>query len=177
MRESVETFSTAGPLGGYVYFAKTASPLIVDVKATSPTPGVVDVRVLLQDGELPGEEILNKVSEILSAAKVRPLTDNVQVKAPEAVSYDIDFTYYTTSGGALSDSAAAANVAAAVAAYKEWQAGKMGRDIDPSELIYRIKQTGVKRVEVRSPVFTVVADNAVAQCGETAIVNGGAESE
>ena len=177
MRESVETFSTAGPLGGYVYFAKTASPLIVDVKATSPTPGVVDVRVLLQDGELPGEEILNKVSEILSAAQVRPLTDNVQVKAPEAVSYDIDFTYYTTSGGALSDSAAAANVAAAVAAYKEWQAGKMGRDIDPSELIYRIKQTGVKRVEVRSPVFTVVADNAVAQCGETAIVNGGAESE
>lgn len=177
MRESVETFSTAGPMGGYVYFAKTASPLIVDVKATSPTPGVVDVRVLLQDGELPGEEILNKVSEILSAAKVRPLTDNVQVKAPEAVSYDIDFTYYTTSGGALSDSAAAANVAAAVAAYKEWQAGKMGRDIDPSELIYRIKQTGVKRVEVRSPVFTVVADNAVAQCGETAIVNGGAESE
>ena len=77
----------------------------------------------------------------------------------------------------MSDSAAAANVAAAVAAYKEWQAGKMGRDIDPSELIYRIKQTGVKRVEVRSPVFTVVADNAVAQCGETAIVNGGAESE
>ena len=177
MRESVETFSTAGPMGGYVYFAKTASPLIVDVKATSPTPGVVDVRVLLQDGELPGEEILDKVSEILSAAKVRPLTDNVQVKAPEAVSYDIDFTYYTTSGGALSDSAAAANVAAAVTAYKEWQAGKMGRDIDPSELIYRIKQTGVKRVEVRSPVFTVVADNAVAQCGETAIVNGGAESE
>ena len=36
MRESMETFSTAGPLGAYEYFAKTASALIVDVKATSP---------------------------------------------------------------------------------------------------------------------------------------------
>lgn len=177
MRESVETFSTAGPLGGYVYYAKTASPLIVDVKATSPSPGVVDVRVLLAGGELPGEEILKKVSDILSADKVRPFTDNVQVAAPEIVPYDIDFTYYTTEGGALSASAAAANVAAAVQGYKEWQAGKMGRDIDPSELIYRIKQTGVKRVVVRSPVFTAVSDNSVAQSGTTAIVNGGAESE
>ena len=54
MRESVETYSTAGPLGGYEYFAKSASALIADVKATSPKPGEVDVRVLLTGGELPG---------------------------------------------------------------------------------------------------------------------------
>lgn len=41
MRESVETYSTAGPLGGYEYFAKSASALIADVKATSPEPGEV----------------------------------------------------------------------------------------------------------------------------------------
>ena len=30
MRESVETFSTAGPLGAYEYYAKTASAAIAD---------------------------------------------------------------------------------------------------------------------------------------------------
>lgn len=95
MRESVETFSTAGPLGAYEYYAKSASALITDVKATSPEPGKVDVRVLLASGELPGEEILKEVSAILSADSVRPLTDHVTVQAPEVTPYNIDVTYYT----------------------------------------------------------------------------------
>ena len=124
IRESMETFSTAGPLGGYEYHAKSASALIVDVKATSPEPGEVDVRVLLAGGELPGEETLKAVSE-----------------------------------------------------YKRWQAAKMGRDVNPSYLVSLLMQTGAKRVEVRSPAFATVADNAVAVIGTTAVVNGGAESE
>ena len=48
------------------------------------------------------------------------------------------------------------------------------RDISIHALLM---QTGVKRVEVRSPVFTTVADNAVAQIGTVSVVNGGAERE
>lgn len=177
IRESMETFSTAGPLGGYEYHAKSASALIVDVKATSPEPGEVDVRVLLAGGELPGEETLKAVSGVLNADKVRPLTDHVTVKAPETVTYNIDVTYYTQTGGALGPEAVAQNVAAAVAEYKRWQAAKMGRDVNPSYLVSLLMQTGAKRVEVRSPAFAAVADNAVAVIGTTAVVNGGAESE
>lgn len=101
-RESVETYSTAGPLGGYEYFAKSASALIADVKATSPEPGEVDVRVLLTGGELPGEEILKEVLDILNADTVRPLTDHVTVAAPQAVPYNINVTYYTQEDSALS---------------------------------------------------------------------------
>lgn len=177
MRESVETFSTAGPLGAYEYYAKSASALIVDVKATSPEPGEVDVRVLLSGGQLPGEEILKEVLDILNADKVRPLTDHVTVAAPETVPYDIDFTYWTQEGGAVSDDKVAENIAAAVRAFKEWQGAKMGRDVNPSYLISLLMQAGAKRVKVRSPVDTVVPDNAVAVIGETAVVNGGAENE
>lgn len=177
MRESVETFSTAGPLGAYEYYAKSASAQIVDVKAASPSPGVVDVRVLLQNGELPGEEILNTVTGILSSDKVRPLTDQVTVAAPETVTYNIDFTYYTQEGGALSAEATAANVQAAVKQFEQWQSAKMGRDINPSYLISLLMQAGAKRVNVRSPEFVEVAENAVAQIGDTAIVDGGVESE
>ena len=177
MRESVETFSTAGPLGAYEYYAKSASALIVDVKATSPEPGEVDVRVLLSGGQLPGEEILKEVLDILNADKVRPLTDHVTVAAPETVPYDIDFTYWTQEGGAVSDDKVAKNIAAAVRTFKEWQGAKMGRDVNPSYLISLLMQAGAKRVKVRSPVDTVVPDNAVAVIGETAVVNGGAENE
>ena len=177
MRESVETFSTAGPLGAYEYYAKSASALIVDVKATSPEPGEVDVRVLLSGGQLPGEEILKEVLDILNADKVRPLTDHVTVASPETVPYDIDFTYWTQEGGAVSDDKVAENIAAAVRTFKEWQGAKMGRDVNPSYLISLLMQAGAKRVKVRSPVDTVVPDNAVAVIGETAVVNGGAENE
>lgn len=177
LRESVETFSTAGPLGAYEYYAKSASALIVDVKATSPEPGEVDVRVLLSGGQLPGEEIIKEVLEILNADKVRPLTDHVTVSAPEIVPYDIDFTYWTQEGGAVSDETVAENIASAVRMFKEWQGAKMGRDVNPSYLISLLMQAGAKRVKVRSPVDTVVPDNAVALIGETAVVNGGAESE
>lgn len=71
----------------------------------------------------------------------------------------------------------AADVAAAVKSFQKWQAEKMGRDVNPSQLIALLMQTGVKRVEVRSPVFTTVADNAVAQIGTVSVVNGGAERE
>lgn len=69
------------------------------------------------------------------------------------------------------------DVAAAVKSFQKWQAEKMGRDVNPSRLIALLMQTGVKRVEVRSPVFTTVADNAVAQIGTVSVVNGGAERE
>lgn len=177
LRQSVETFSTAGPVGGYEYYAKTASALIADVKATSPEPGVVDVRILLQGGELPGEEIINAVLEILTADDVRPLTDVVRVAAPETVDFDIDVTYYTQAGSAISDETVAANVADAISKYKAWQSEKMGRDVNPSQLYYLLMQTGAKRVEVRSPVFTRVSDNAVAKVVQENVVNGGAESE
>ena len=120
---------------------------------------------------------MKAVSGVLNADKVRPLTDHVTVKAPETVTYNIDVTYYTQTGGALGPEAVAQNVTAAVAEYKRWQAAKMGRDVNPSYLVSLLMQTGAKRVEVRSPAFATVADNAVAVIGTTAVVNGGAESE
>ena len=126
---------------------------------------------------MPGEEILKEVLDILNADKVRPLTDHVTVAAPETVPYDIDFTYWTQEGGAVSDEKVAENIAAAVRTFKEWQGARMGRDVNPSYLISLLMQAGAKRVKVRSPVDTVVPDNAVAVIGETAVVNGGAENE
>ena len=108
---------------------------------------------------------------------MRPLTDHVTVKAPETVAYNIDVTYYTQEGGAISDDVISENVNEAVGAFKKWQAEKMGRDVNPSYLIQLLMQAGVKRVEVRAPAFATVKDNQVAKIGTTTVTNGGAESE
>ena len=94
MRESMESFSTAGPVNGYIYFAKSVSSAIADIAATSPEAGVVDVRVLLKDGQEATETILKQIEEELNAKDVRPMTDIVTVSVPDEDIFNIDLTYY-----------------------------------------------------------------------------------
>jgi len=177
MRQSEDTYSTAGPIGAYVYYAKSVSSQIADVKVTSPNPGEVNVYILMNGGKLPGEEILDAVEKALSADTVRPLTDHVTVKAPETVSYDIDIKYYISSDNPVSADTIENAVTAAVEEYKAWQSAAMGRDINPSKLISLLMATGIKRVEVTSPVYTAVEDTEIAQVENINIVNGGYEDE
>ena len=175
MRESMESFSTAGPSGAYIYHAKTASPLVADVAALSPTPGVADIRVLLRDGELPTEEVLQEVQAQLSADKVRPLCDFVQVSAPDTVPLNIDATYYIPKPSQNSAAVITADVEKAVQDYIRWQTEKMGRDINPSVFVSYLMKTGIKRVVVRQPEYTVVPESEVASLHLYNVSSGGVE--
>ncbi len=177
MRESMESFSTAGPSGAYIYHAKTASPLVADVAALSPTPGVADIRVLLRDGELPTEEVLQEVQAQLSAEKVRPLCDFVQVSAPDTIPLNIDATYYIPKPSQNSAAVITADVEKAVQDYIRWQTEKMGRDINPSVLVSYMMKTGIKRVEVRQPEYTIVPESEVAALNQCSVSSGGIEDE
>ena len=179
MRESMETFSTAGAVGAYEYYAKTASAAIADARAFGPEdePGIVDIRILMKDGALPTDEDIKMVVDTVSAEKVRPLTDLVRVGAPDVVTFNIDLTYYIPAPNASSATTIKRDVEAAVEEYKRWQTERMGRDINPSHLIALIMSAGAKRVEVRSPEFITVEEIAVAQIGKTTVLNGGIERE
>ncbi|MBE6902242.1 MAG: baseplate J/gp47 family protein [Ruminococcaceae bacterium] len=177
MRQSVESYSTAGPVGSYIYHAKSASALVADVTASSPTPGVVDIRVLCEGGEFPDEELIAKIQSALSDDKVRPLTDNVVVQAPEVVGYDVALTFYVGSDSGMSLAAADEAVYSAVSQFTAWQSQKLGRDINPSYLIQLVMQTGVKRVELTAPERIVLSNVQAAQLGTISIVNGGYEDE
>ncbi|MFI3254528.1 MAG: baseplate J/gp47 family protein [Eubacteriales bacterium] len=177
LRCSMETFSTTGTVGGYEYHALTASALIADVQVTSPVPGQVDIRVILKDGELPSEEIIQKVYDTVNADDVRTLTDYITVDAPVIQHFDIDLSYYIQEQGAISTETIISNVEKAMTEYKTWQCEKMGRDINPSKLTHLLYGAGVKRVEIRSPVFTTVPSNTVAQVHEESVLNGGTEHE
>lgn len=176
MRESVEGYSTAGPEGGYIYHGKTASSAISDIMPDSPSPGVADIRVMLHNGELPGEEIIQKVKEKLSANDIRPMCDFVQVSAPDTVQFDIDITYYIPEQKDAGTDEIIQNVETAVQNYIIWQTEKMGRDINPSQLYSLLMQTGVKRIEIREPHFVKIDKKQIGILhGEPNVINGGLE--
>lgn len=185
IREAPESFSCAGAEGAYEFFTKKASALISSVKVVSPKPGNVVVYPGLASGEIAKEEILKLVETALTDKKVRPLTDNVFVKAPTAKNYSIALQYYIDSDNSYYADTIKGRVDAAVADYIKWQSAKVGRDIIPSELIRRVMEAGAKRVTVTSPTFTVVKDGRkeddyqveLAQCTSKTITYGGVEHE
>lgn len=184
MRESQDAYSTAGPMGGYIYFARSVSTEITDVVANSPAAGVVAIYSLMRDGTIAEEEIKNSVLAACNPDDVRPLTDLVTVGDPELVSYDVDITYWIPSNSRRSSAEIEVAVRAAVNDYIGWQSARLGRDINPDELRQRVKETGVKRMELRSPTFTVLSDGRgvstapqVAAIGTITVANGGHEDE
>lgn len=185
IREAPESFSCAGAEGAYEFFTKKASALISSVKVVSPKPGDIIVYPGLASGEIAKEEILKLVQNVLTDKKVRPLTDNVSVKAPTVKNYSIDLQYYIDSDNAYYADTIKTRVDEAVTDYIKWQSAKVGRDIIPSELIRRVMEAGAKRVTVNSPTFTVVKDGRkedgyqveLAQCTGKTITYGGVEHE
>ncbi len=183
LRLSMDGYSCAGARGGYIYFAKQVSTEIADVIAASPTPGIVKLYVLMNDGSLAAEEIKSKVLAACNADEVRPLTDLVSVEDAELVPYNIRLTYYIPRTSSRSGTELAEAVQAAVDEYASWQSGKLGRDINQSRLISMLMETGIKRVVVEEPAFIPLRDGStkespqVAALGTVTIECGGYEDE
>lgn len=183
MRASMDAYSCAGARGSYVYWAKQVSTEIADVVANSPTPGIVHLYTLMNDGSPAGEEIKSRVLAACSADTVRPLTDWVFTADPEIVPYDIRLTYYVPQNSPRSGAEIEASVRNKVDEYIAWQSGKLGRDINPSRLISMLMQTGIKRVDLPAPAFAPLRDGTglespqLAQIGTVNIINGGYEDE
>lgn len=171
------SYSTAGPDDAYEYWVKESNPDIGDVKITSPTPGVVDIRFVMSDGSIPDDIVVAAVEEAVNQRGRRPLTDSVRIKKPIPEGYSIDLTYFINASDSAAATAIREQVENAVEEYRVWQDSKVGRDINPDELIARINAAGAKRTVVRSPVFQVIGETAKAQCTSSNIIYGGLEND
>ena len=112
---------------------------------------------------------------------------------PEIVPYDIDLTYYINTDSPVGSAEIQKAVEAQVQKYIDWQSAKLGRDINPSKLYQMLMQSGIKRVDLRSPSFQSLRDGKlalgtidyevtmaipqVAQTGRVTVLNGGYEDE
>lgn len=190
-----ESFSTAGPEGAYIFWAKTADSSIADVYPDSPSPCVVMITVLLKDGGIPTQDILDKVLAVTSPKNRRPLTDQVQAQAPTTVNYDITLTYYldknqsadeTNYRKAIEGENLDSGADSAVAQYFSWQQSALGLAISPDILRYFIQsaaqyqtgsttKTAVKRIDFTAPAYTAITKTQVAKVGTVNVTYGGLE--
>lgn len=175
IQQAPESYSCAGSEGAYIFWARTASALITDVAVISPEPCKVNVYPLLEGGQLPGAEMLEKVNSTLNARTVRPLTDQVAVLAPTVRNYNVSLTYYIDSEDATSAVAIQTAVQQAVSDFIAWQKVKLGRDINPTELYHRVREAGAKRAVITEPAFSAVAPSEVAIENTVTVNFGGLE--
>lgn len=173
-------FSTAGPQDAYTYWTKTRNTDVGSVRPVSnQAAGTVTVYVLMRDGTLPGAEVLADLTEFLKNREIRPMTDLVTVSAPTVKSFSITLTYYIARSNQASAAAIQGRVDAAIADFITWQTTEIGRDINQTELIRRVREAGAKRVAVTAPEFTTVAATEVAQLAKNgmAVTYGGLEDD
>ena len=170
-------YSVAGPEAAYIYFTKMAYSGIQDVRVTSPSECEVDIRVTGENGTVLSAEVLQMIEDYINSAEIKPMTDRVTVGSPDIIEYNIDFTYYINQSDMVSASGIQQKVSEAVNQYVAWQAGKIGRDIEPGKLIEYVMAAGAKRVVVNSPVYTVTGNTAVPHEGTRVITYGGLESD
>lgn len=166
-------FSVAGPAGAYRFFALGADPSIIDVEVVSPVPGTVDVYLLtgpitVQPASSPNSAgvansaLLAKVTAVLSADNVRPLTDTVNVLAVGEVDYQIAGTVTLF---ADADPIATMNaVNAAAQGFALNLASRIQRDIVPSEIVAALSVSGVYQVVLTQPAYTQLGPGQWASC-------------
>lgn len=168
--------STAGPKNAYKFYAVSADATVADAYVDSPSPGVVVITPILYGGEIPGQDVLDKVLAACNADDVRPLTDKVEVAAPSTQSYDIELTYYTT---AANETAVVENIegsGGSIDQYIYWQGSSLDRNINPDYLRKLIlcpedsegnHLAGADRVVITSPEYAELAPTTVAKFSGT----------
>ena len=159
-----EQFTVAGPAGAYQFHAFSSSPAIVDVAVRGqelvadpsilppggPIPGQVWVYPLTRTG-FPSAEILELVSAALSPEDVRPLTDWVTVKSPEAIAYAIDVEVRVAAGHIAET--VIRDVRVAMEELVGELSQRLGNVVVPSIIICRAQTVpGVASVTLASPV-------------------------
>jgi phage-related baseplate assembly protein len=148
-------FSCAGPDDAYISLAKTASPLITDVKPSNGGGGLVNLYVLVAGG-VTSPEILAAVEAVCNPKTKRPLSDVVIAYTPEVVNYSvqIDIKLY----GSVADPTAATAIAqAAVQKIVDKNGSRLNIDTMRSQLAAAASFPGVTyNAVVNLPVADII---------------------
>lgn len=147
-------FSNAGSYKAYEFWAKSTSPLIIDVAVTNPIPGTVEVFPLMANLGSTPNEILQAVSAVLNADKIRPLTDTVIVSSPTAVSTTINVGLVLYDGAVQSDIVPV--VLDNLEAFRDGRVSLLGQDIVIDQIKALCMIDGVYKANVISPATDLI---------------------
>lgn len=169
-------YSTAGSEAAYEYHAMSFRSDIMDAKAYKSDDMEVTVHFLLSDGSIPDETDMSVMHEYLLRPEIHPLTDLLVVSAPDEIDYDVNLIFYINKSDSNNATKIQTAVYNAIEEYISWQR-HVARDINPSDLIHRIREAGAKRVELTAPIFTTVNEKSVSKLNSYSVIYGGLEDD
>ena len=172
-----EIYSTTGSEGAYKYFAKQADKDVEDVIVKSKEDATVELIISKKGSGLPDEGLLTRVKEYLEDGDRKPLTDKIQVKAPEKLEYNVKLTYYISSDKKALVDKIKSDVDTAIRTFNLWQTEKIGRDINPSYLTSKLMETGIKRVDIVAPTYTITPVESIPVVKNIDAIYGGLEDD
>lgn len=159
----------------YEYFASSWRSDVADTKIVCKEGYTIHIYFLMAGGRVPTREECTGMQEYFDTVK-RPMGDLVLCHAPKEIPYDIELTYHIALSNVKNASTIQENVEAAVKEYETWQR-KIGRDIEPAELIMRVREAGAKRPRLLTPVETTVSEIQVAKLRSCKVTYGGIEDD
>ena len=169
-------FSCAGTRDAYEYYVRAWRSDVGDVQIVSPEPCTIAIYFVMEDGRLPDEPERESLKEYINGETLRPLCDKVVCVEPAEVEYRIELTYWIGESDQKSAGSIQERVNAAVQGYQEWQR-HLGRDINPTELIAKIREAGAKRVKLIAPADATVEKTELPKCTEAEVTYGGLEDD
>lgn len=150
IRISLADKSTAGSRLTYKSYALKADERIEEVNVLSPSAGVVDVIYYSKEAD---DIMQERIEQALNADDVRPLTDKVQVKKANEISFDVTAKIIIKKGV---DSAAVYSTAT-----KSIQSARfsIGERVSLAKLIDALMVAGVEDVELGEPTQSIQTDD------------------
>ena len=151
-QRAYDGLSVAGPSGAYEYFARSASGLVRDARAISPSPACVTVSILSTEGD-------------------GPVADRLTVQSARIVTWRLNAKLYFYPGPESEPI-----LAAAESSFRKWLAeqGLIGQDVALSAIAAALHVHGVQRVEIIEPTQNMaISDIQAARCESFTISEGG----
>jgi len=139
--ESLGKYSTAGSVGSYVYWTKTADNRIDDVSVLGKK-GTLEVNVYLASKSGVDGIMIDRVETALSSEKVRPLGDEVAVYEAEVLEVTLDVIVHTFDLMNMTDITNQIN--------KNFDDYRffIGQHLTRTDVIKNLQVTGVYKIEV-----------------------------
>lgn len=156
-----EAFSSCGSVAAYNYHVRAVSQAIADISISTPKGGTVRIAVLTKTG-LPDERLLTDISKYISAERLRPLCDTVEVIAPVERKYQITARLTLLDG--YREDVVKTQARDALQNYLSSKTKKLGMDIVPTAITSVLRVDGVYDVTLIEPSKTVVSETEWANC-------------
>lgn len=145
-----KAYSTAGAKPAYIAKVKEVSQEIADVALVNDNTDV-KIYVLLQDGKIPEESLLEKIRLHVFDETIRTFTDNIFVLAAEKKEYEIKAGYKIAAEDEKELETIKQNVERALIEYEKMMHGKMGKAINPEQLQRYLYNAGASSVQIECP--------------------------